>query len=117
MLSNVGKRYLRGLGHHLDAVVQIGKDGADAGVVKATAEALLRHELIKVKINQNAGDERSGDIDRHARQPDRAAEIVQSIGRVALLYREHPEEPQIEIPDSPQKLRRLQRKPRRGPNV
>jgi RNA-binding protein len=115
MLSNVGKRYLRGLGHHLDAIVQIGKDGADAGVVKATAEALLRHELIKVKINQNAGEEREELIDTLASRT--GSEIVQTIGRVALLYREHPEEPQIEIPDSPQKLRRLQRKPRRGPNV
>src|SRR5690348_583007 len=49
-LSGKAARYLRGLGHHLDPIVQIGKDGITEGVVTATRTALLAHELIKVKI-------------------------------------------------------------------
>src|SRR4051812_15797394 len=47
-LSGRATRYLRGLGHHLDAIVQIGKDGITEGVIAATRAALLAHELVKV---------------------------------------------------------------------
>jgi len=112
MLSNVAKQYLRGLGHKLDAIVQIGKEGATEGVVKATNSALLTHELLKLKVNQNAGDERADLIKQLATATK--AEVVQTIGRVALLYRAHPEEPKIVLPENSQKLRRLKNKPKRG---
>src|SRR5689334_19247722 len=51
-------RHLRALGHHLDAIVQIGKDGITDGVVAATKAALLAHELVKVRILADAPVER-----------------------------------------------------------
>ena len=43
-------RFLRGLGHHLQPVVMIGKEELTARVVAATDEALRAHELIKLKL-------------------------------------------------------------------
>lgn len=112
MLSNVAKQYLRGLGHKLDAIIQIGKEGATEGLVKATHSALLTHELVKLKVNQNAAEDRAALIAQLAQATK--AEIVQTIGRVALFYRAHPEEPKIVLPTTSQKLRRLKNKPTRG---
>ncbi len=89
-------RHLRGLGHHLHPVVQIGKEGVTDALFLAVREALLRHELIKVKILQEAP------VDRH----DAAGEIseatgsmlIQVLGRTILLYKHHPKKPRIELP-------------------
>ena len=54
MLSGKQRRYLRGLGHALRPVVQLGKDGIDDGVVAAIDRALTDHELIKLKIGESA---------------------------------------------------------------
>jgi RNA-binding protein len=95
-LSGRAARYLRGLGHHLEPIVQIGKEGITEGVVAATRAALLAHELIKVKISQDAP------IDRKVagtELADRAgAALAQTLGRTALLYKRHPHKPKIELP-------------------
>src|SRR4051812_3347592 len=109
-LSNVAKRYLRGLGHHLDAVVNVGKEGVDPGVVKATRSALQTHELIKVKLNQNLEGEREDAIAALAEGTEAA--VVHTIGRVALLYKPRKDKPKILLPTSTKKLKRLQNKPK-----
>ena len=48
-LSNKQKKYLKGLGHKLSAVVAIGKNEVSQGVIKVLEEGLDCHELIKVK--------------------------------------------------------------------
>ena len=45
-LTGAQKRALRALGHHLVAVVQIGKHGITDTLVAATREVLERHELV-----------------------------------------------------------------------
>jgi len=55
-LTGKQRRYLRSLGHHLHAVVQVGDAGVSDGVISATAQALETHELVKVRI----ADEREG---------------------------------------------------------
>ncbi len=57
-LSGRQKRHLRALAHHLEPVVQVGKEGVSAPVVTATDQALTDHELIKVRLPQ---------VDRHER--------------------------------------------------
>ena len=47
-----------GLGHHLQPVVQIGKDGISDGVVAAIDIALDQHELLKLRLSENAPGER-----------------------------------------------------------
>ena len=92
-LSGKQRHYLRGLGHHLEPVVQVGKEGITDGLVGATAAALAEHELIKVRVGEHAGD-------RHdiAAALAAAAELVGVVGRTLLLYRAREEEPKIVLP-------------------
>ncbi|HEY0193064.1 MAG TPA: ribosome assembly RNA-binding protein YhbY [Kofleriaceae bacterium] len=96
MLSGKQRRYLRGLGHDLKPVVQIGKGGIDEGLVAAVTQALDDHELIKLKISDSA------DVDRHDAAEDLAkrtrSEVAQVLGYTVLLYRPRPDEPTIVLP-------------------
>jgi RNA-binding protein len=87
------KRHLRGLGHALKPVVQIGQQGIDRRVIAATVNALSTHELIKVKLLDSCV------ADRHEAAEELAAktgaEVVQVLGRTILLYRPTVENPQI----------------------
>ncbi len=95
-LTGKATRYLRALGHHVDPTVQIGKDGISEGVVAATREALLAHELVKVKILTEAPVERKL---AGAELAERAgAFLVQTLGRTLLLYKRHPHKPKLELP-------------------
>jgi RNA-binding protein len=96
VLSGKLRRHLRSLGHELRPVVQIGRDGLDDGLVAAVDQALTDHELIKVKLGEAATH------DRHDAADDLAArtrsEVAQVLGNTVLLYRAHPDEPEIELP-------------------
>jgi RNA-binding protein len=96
MLTGKQRRYLRSLGHHLSPVVHVGKDGVSEGLLTATDEALEQHELIKVKLGENAGS------DRHALAAALAegagAELAGVLGRTALLYRARVKDPAIQLP-------------------
>jgi RNA-binding protein len=95
-LSGKATRYLRSLGHHLEPVVQIGKEGLTDGVVDATRAALLAHELVKVKVSQDAPLDRKVAGQELA---DRAgAMLAQTLGRTVLLYKRHPHKPKIVLP-------------------
>jgi RNA-binding protein len=90
-LTGPQKRYLRGLGHHLDPVVLLGKDGVtDAVVAKVDAE-LQNHELIKVRVGSE-----DGVADALAERT--RSEVAQTIGHTALLYRRRAKEPEIVLP-------------------
>ncbi|MDB4942881.1 MAG: binding protein [Labilithrix sp.] len=95
-VTAAGIRYLRGLGHHLDAVVQIGKDGISDGFVAALLEALRVHELVKVRVGTESP------IDRKDAGPELAtktgATLAQTLGRTLLLYKRHPSKPKIDLP-------------------
>ena len=90
-LTGKQRRHLRGLGHHVEPVVQIGHQGLTEAVAKAVDEALEHHELIKVKVGKNAPE---GDRPALADQlKDRLrCYVVQTMGRVITLYREAKDE-------------------------
>jgi RNA-binding protein len=96
-LSGKQRRHLRGLGHHLDPVVHVGKDGITEGLVAALAAALEAHELVKLRLAESV------DGDRHdlaaALAVAAAAELVQVLGRTVLLYRPRADEPKIRLPE------------------
>ena len=96
MLTGKQRRYLRGLGHALVPVAQLGKAGISDAFVDAVDRALADHELIKVKVLENAA------VDRHdaaeALAARTASEVAQVLGYTILLYRAREEDPAIELP-------------------
>src|SRR5262252_2242544 len=99
MLTGKQRRYLRGLGHHLDPVVHVGKEGISEGLVRAVDEALATHELIKIKLGESAGPTGRGRQDVAAALAEAAgAELAGVLGRPLLLYRRRRDEPRIVLP-------------------
>lgn len=90
------RRYLRGLGVNLEPTVFVGKEGLSPALLTALDHELNDRELVKVRLLDSAGDRKA-----MARElADRAeVELVQVLGRTALLYRRNEEEPQIELPE------------------
>jgi RNA-binding protein len=95
-LTGKQRRHLRALAHPLKPVVQLGKGGIDDGLVAAVDRALLDHELIKVKIGEHA------EVDRHTAADELAektkSSVAQVLGHIVILYRAHPDDPQIVLP-------------------
>ena len=96
MLTGKQRRHLRALGHDLRPIVQVGKGGIDDGLVAAVDHALDDHELVKLKLGEAAGLDRHEAADAIARRTH--SEVAQVLGNTVLLYRAHPDEPQIVLP-------------------
>ncbi|HTN53836.1 MAG TPA: ribosome assembly RNA-binding protein YhbY [Anaeromyxobacter sp.] len=94
MPSSRLRKALRAAGHHLSPVVQVGKEGVTAAVVRALDEQLLAHELVKVKVGTESPEDRFEAAERLAAEAQ--AQLAQVLGRTALLYRRHPERPRFE---------------------
>ena len=90
-------RFLRGLGHHLQPVVMIGKEGISESLEKAVNEALDSHELIKLKIQEGCLEDRH-DVAKQLVETTGAA-LVQVLGKTILLFRAA-ENPVIVLPRS-----------------
>ena len=95
-LTNPQKKYLRGLGHALNPLLQIGKDGVSAAFLRQLEVVLGDHELVKVKILQNAPMSKEEAETQLLKGIN--ATLVQRIGKTFLLYAPHPEEPVIQLP-------------------
>lgn len=84
-LDSARKKHLRTLGHQLNPVVTVSEKGLSEGVHLEFERALEDHELIKVKLaiaEPQARREVAAELCRQHR-----AELVQSVGKVALIYR------------------------------
>jgi RNA-binding protein len=84
-LADNQKRDLRQRGHALKPIVIIGSAGLSEAVVREIDRSLEHHELMKVRL---------GGADREAKRrlidsicASCHAELVQSIGHIALIYR------------------------------
>lgn len=95
-LSGKQRGFLRSLAHHIQPLVQIGKEGLSEGVIDATVQALEDHELIKVRVLEAAPEGR-----RELAEPLATAtgsHVVGQVGRIVILYRMHDEKPTIDLP-------------------
>lgn len=98
VLRGKQKRHLRGLAHHLEPVVVVGKEGLSDSILKATDRALADHELVKVRVLESSPIERRECAAQLA--VALAAAQVGEIGRIVMLYRPHPKKPRIVLPRS-----------------
>lgn len=88
------RKVLRAAGHHLSPVVQVGKEGVTPAVLKQLGEALLAHELVKVKVGAESPEDRFEAAARVAAGPGML--LAQLLGRTLLVYRKHPRTPKFE---------------------
>lgn len=79
------KRFLRSQAHHLDPIVQIGKNGLTDTVYDQVDDILERRELIKITLLQNTDEDIQDVAWRMEEELDCAA--VQIIGRIIVLFR------------------------------
>ena len=98
-LSGKQRRFLRAEAHALEPVVSLGKEGITPSLVGAVSEALLTHELIKVRVLEGAPLERQEVADRLPSAVK--AELVGLIGRIVILYKRHPNKPKLSLPREP----------------
>lgn len=96
MPSGPVRRALRAAGHHLAPIVQVGKEGVTPALVRQLDQALLDHELVKVKVLAESPDDRFEAAERL--RDASGAQVAQVLGRTVLLYRKHPEKPRFEKP-------------------
>ena len=84
-LSIQERKRLRQIGHALNPVVMLGGQGLTENVIEETQRALNDHELIKVKIGGEDREARTALITEISTAT--GAEVVQTIGKIALLYK------------------------------
>jgi RNA-binding protein len=90
------RKFLKGLAHPLEPVVRVGKGRLTPAVIAETKRSLDAHELIKVRIEDDDGDQRRAIAEELARACE--AEVAATIGKVAMIYRARDEEPDIKLP-------------------
>jgi RNA-binding protein len=90
------KRFLRSKAHHLKPVVMLGQHGLSENVMLEVNLALDTHELIKVKLS--AGDREEKQRILNEILSNSKAELIQSIGHVAILFRRNHKKPKIKLP-------------------
>ena len=77
---------MRGLAHALKPVVIVGSQGLTQAVQLEIYRALEDHELIKIKIA--CGDREQRKLIANDILHEQAAELIQSIGHVIVIYRQ-----------------------------
>lgn len=95
-LTTKQRQFLKGLAHSLSPIVRVGKGGVTASVIAETKKSLEVHELIKVRIDVEDSSDRRAMANELADAAD--AQLAATIGKIAVLYREREEEPEIRLP-------------------
>ena len=95
-LTDTQRRHLRGLAHHLKPVVLMGQAGLKDTVLAEIDGALTHHELVKVKVAAEDRDDRARIIE--AIVASTGADLVQTIGHMAVLFRRNPKKPRVALP-------------------
>jgi len=88
-LTPADRRALRAKAHHLQPVVTIGQHGLTPAVLHEVDLALLKHELVKVRVFSDEREQREAMLTQVCADMDCAA--VQHVGKVLVLWRPNPE--------------------------
>lgn len=87
-LTQDQKKQYKSIGHHLKPVLMIAENGLTEGVLAELDRALNDHELIKIQVRVAEREDRRAIIEELCKAG--SCELVQSIGKVALVYRKNP---------------------------
>ncbi|MEO1934788.1 MAG: YhbY family RNA-binding protein [Myxococcales bacterium] len=93
-LDSSQRRYLRSLAHPLKPIVFVGEAGISPALAKALNDALVSHELVKIRLRQ-PGDKKTAAAELATVS---ASALCGVVGHTVVLYRPHPKDPQIELP-------------------
>ena len=85
-LSNEQKKHYRAIGHNLNPIVTIASNGLSESVANEIERALSDHELIKIKLAIGDRGARKAAVDAICELTH--ADVVQEIGKVAIIFRE-----------------------------
>lgn len=88
------RRHLRSLAHDLNPVVLVGQRGVSDNLIENLDEQLLAHELVKVKVHDSDALEETA----RALAEGTGSAVIQTIGKMLVLYRAHPKQPTIKLP-------------------
>ena len=80
---------LRAECNRLVATVHVGKEGLTPALIRSLDDALRTHELVKVAMNRTVDVTAKAAATELAEKVD--AEVIQTIGKTATLYRHNPE--------------------------
>ena len=87
------RKFLRGKAHPLEPIVHVGHAGVTDAILRSVDEALLAHELIKIRLHEP--DDKHGAADTLANGC--AAALCGLVGHTVILYRPHPERPKLQL--------------------
>ncbi|MBS7576700.1 MULTISPECIES: ribosome assembly RNA-binding protein YhbY [unclassified Enterococcus] len=84
-LTSKQKKYLKGQAHHLNPIVQIGKNGLNNEIKTNIRQALDARELIKIVLLQNTDEA----IDEVAEilEVQLGLTVIQKIGKIIVAYK------------------------------
>ena len=92
-LNSHQRQFLKGQAHSLNPVVMLGNAGLSDSVIEEVRQSIAHHELIQVKLN-------AGEREEQARALSEAtgAELVATIGRIAILFLQKKENSRFILP-------------------
>lgn len=93
-LSSRARQFLKAQAHSLNPVVLLGNEGLSESVIKEIDSSLSHHELLKIRLN--AGEGRKEQAAEAAKAT--GAELVQVVGRIAILFRQNKEDSRFILP-------------------
>ena len=98
-LTSKQRAHLRSLAHGQDPLIHIGKEGLTDAVEQAIEEAFNTRELVTIRVLDNAPREVRDLAETVAGTLDDVL-VVETRGGTALLYRPHPDDPEITLPEA-----------------
>ncbi|MGY4533291.1 RNA-binding protein [Pseudomonas sp. TE3786] len=87
-LTQEQKKQYKSIGHHLKPVLIVADNGLTEGVLAELERALTDHELIKIQLRITERESRLAAIAELCKAGN--SELVQVIGKMALIYRKNP---------------------------
>lgn len=92
------RKHLKGLAHDLEPVVRVGRGRLGETLIAETVRTIEAHELIKIRIDVEGSDERRAIAESLSTSVE--AELVGTIGKIAVLYKPRVEKPKIRLPEA-----------------